>query len=144
MSRTVNIKGAALCCAAAIPLMQSARKGSIVLISSIVRERCHSSRSQQRYLGYAACLHIPSLQTGEIAFPSFVPYSATKAALRQVSCAVCSTQTLVLGVETTIRVLCGSCIQLSTHSAIPRSADGGCGSCRCMWNAVVSCVQYGC
>ena len=54
----VTIKGTALCCRAALPLMRAARRGAIVLVSSI---------------------------TGTIAFPSFVPYSATKAALIQMA-----------------------------------------------------------
>ena len=54
----VNIKGTALCCRAALPLMRAARRGAIVLVSSI---------------------------TGTTAFPSFVPYSATKAAIIQMA-----------------------------------------------------------
>lgn len=54
----INIKGTALVCRAAMPAMRAARRGSIVLTSSI---------------------------TGELAFPSFVPYSASKAALRQMT-----------------------------------------------------------
>jgi NAD(P)-dependent dehydrogenase (short-subunit alcohol dehydrogenase family) len=54
----VNVKGTALCMAAALRRMRPARKGAIVLVSSI---------------------------TGHTAFPAFVPYSATKAALVQMA-----------------------------------------------------------
>lgn len=56
---SVNIKGTALCCRAVIPAMRaSGRGGAIVLVSSI---------------------------TAATAFPAFVPYSATKAALVQMA-----------------------------------------------------------
>jgi NAD(P)-dependent dehydrogenase (short-subunit alcohol dehydrogenase family) len=55
----VNVKGSAFCCRAVLPAMRArGRGGSIVLTSSI---------------------------TGTIAFPAFVPYSATKAALIQMT-----------------------------------------------------------
>lgn len=55
----VNVKGAAFCCRAVLPAMRArGRGGSIVFTSSI---------------------------TGTIAFPAFVPYSATKAALIQMT-----------------------------------------------------------
>jgi NAD(P)-dependent dehydrogenase (short-subunit alcohol dehydrogenase family) len=54
----INIKGTAFCCKAVLPSMRERRSGSIVLISSI---------------------------TGCTPFPAFVPYSATKAALFQMT-----------------------------------------------------------
>ena len=54
----VNVKGSAFCCRAVIPGMRSKGKGAIVLTSSI---------------------------TAHIAFPSFVPYSASKAAIVQMA-----------------------------------------------------------
>jgi NAD(P)-dependent dehydrogenase (short-subunit alcohol dehydrogenase family) len=54
----VNVKGAAASCKAVLPAMRAARRGAIVLVSSI---------------------------TGGLAFPAFVPYSATKAALIQMT-----------------------------------------------------------
>ena len=54
----VNIKGAAFCCKAVLPTMRAQRSGAIVFVSSI---------------------------TGNIAFPAFVPYSCTKAALQQMT-----------------------------------------------------------
>ncbi len=54
----VNIKGTATCVKAVLPGMRAARRGSVVLTSSI---------------------------TGNLAFPGFVPYSATKAALQQMT-----------------------------------------------------------
>ena len=52
----INVKGPALCIKQVIPVMRAARSGAIVLTSSI---------------------------TANIAFPAFVPYSCTKAALQQ-------------------------------------------------------------
>jgi NAD(P)-dependent dehydrogenase (short-subunit alcohol dehydrogenase family) len=52
----INVAGPALCMKYAIPVFRKARQGSIVLTSSI---------------------------TANLAFPAFVPYSATKAALQQ-------------------------------------------------------------
>jgi len=54
----VNIKGTAFCCKAVLPSMRERKQGSIVTVSSI---------------------------TGTIAFPAFVPYSATKAAIIQMT-----------------------------------------------------------
>jgi len=54
----VNIKGTATCLKSVLPGMRAARRGSVVLTSSI---------------------------TGNLAFPGFVPYSATKAALQQMT-----------------------------------------------------------
>lgn len=52
----INVAGPALCMKCAIPIFRKARQGSIIVTSSI---------------------------TANIAFPAFVPYSATKAALQQ-------------------------------------------------------------
>ena len=54
----VNIRGTATCVKAVLPGMRAARSGAVVLTSSI---------------------------TGNTAFPGFVPYSATKAALQQMT-----------------------------------------------------------
>ena len=54
----VNVKGTALAVRAALGPMRAARAGAIVLVSSI---------------------------TGSTAFPAFVPYSATKAAIKQMA-----------------------------------------------------------
>ena len=54
----VNVKGTATCVKAVLPGMRAARRGAVVLTSSI---------------------------TGNTAFPGFVPYSATKAALQQMT-----------------------------------------------------------
>jgi NAD(P)-dependent dehydrogenase (short-subunit alcohol dehydrogenase family) len=54
----INVAGPALCMKYAIPVFREARRGSIVLTSSI---------------------------TANLAFPQFVPYSATKASLQQMA-----------------------------------------------------------
>jgi len=54
----VNVRGTALCCAEAVRRMRARRSGAIVVVGSI---------------------------TGSTAFPAFVPYSATKAALPQMA-----------------------------------------------------------